>query len=229
MTITATPAMSARPSEAAAGQDWLRDPAAIYARSFAMIEREADLAALPPALRPLAVRLVHSCGMADIVRDLAWSGEPVMATCRALATGAPILVDARMVAAGISAEHLPASNPILCPLADPRAATLAAALATTRSAAAVELWRPQLAGAVVAIGNAPTALFHLLERLSKWPERPAAILAFPVGFVGAAESKDVLIAQAPVPFVTLRGRRGGSALAAAAVNACARLSREQPG
>ena len=196
--------------------DYLRDPAAIYARSFELIRAETDLAGLPPALHPLALRLVHACGMPDIVPDLAWGGDPAAAGARALQAGAPILCDARMVAAGIMASRLPRANDLVVTLAEARAE------GTTRSAAAVELWRPRLAGAVVAIGNAPTALFHLLERLAAWPERPAAILAFPVGFVGAAESKEALIAAGGalgVPYLTLRGRRGGSAMAAAAVNA----------
>jgi len=199
---------------------WLRDPAAIERRSFELIAAEAGLAALPQPLRPLAARLVHACGMPDIVADLAWAGDPVTAGRAALVAGAPVLVDAGMVAAGITRRRLPAGNAVLCTLDEPTVRALAAALATTRSAAALELWRPRLEGAVVAIGNAPTALFRLLELLAEGAARPAVILAFPVGFVGAAESKAALIAAATaVPFVTLRGRRGGSAMAAAAVNA----------
>lgn len=199
---------------------WLRDPAAIERRSFELIAAEADLAALPALLRPLAARLIHACGMPDILADLAWGGEPVTAGRAALAAGAPVLVDARMVAAGITRRRLPAGNAVSCTLDDPAVAALAAGLATTRSAAALELWRPHLEGAVVAIGNAPTALFRLLELLAESAARPAVILAFPVGFVGAAESKAALVeAATDVPFVTLRGRRGGSAMAAAAVNA----------
>lgn len=202
--------------------DYRRDPTAIYRESFAAIAREANLASLPATLRPVAARLVHACGMPDIVPDLAWGGDVVGAARTALRSGAPVLVDARMVEAGIIRERLPADNPVLCTLDDPRIPELARGLGTTRSAAAVERWRPHLDGAVVAIGNAPTALFHLLERLDDWPERPAAVLAFPVGFVGAAESKAALIeAHQGVPFLTLRGRRGGSAMAAAAVNALA--------
>lgn len=204
--------------------DYLRDPNAIYARSFAIIEAEAGpaLAALPAELRAVARRLVHSCGMTDIVQDLAWSGAVARAAQSALAAGRPVLVDAQMVKAGIIARHLPAGAAIRCTLGDPAVPDLAAELGTTRSAAAVELWRADLAGAVVVIGNAPTALFHLLDRLAAWPERPAAILAFPVGFVGAVESKETLIAAGlAVPWLTLRGRRGGSAMASAAVNALA--------
>lgn len=201
---------------------YLRDPEAIYARSFALIEAEAGaaLAALPAELRPLARRLIHSCGMTDIPADLAWSGPVAGAARKALEGGAALFCDVEMVKAGIINSRLPATATACCTLGDLRVPTLAAELATTRSAAAVELWRDRLDGAVVVIGNAPTALFHLLDRLTTWHERPAAILAFPVGFVGAAESKEALIA-APLdlPFLTLRGRRGGSAMAAAAVNA----------
>ena len=203
---------------------YLRDPAAIYRQSFAIIEAEAGdaLAALPAALRPVARRLIHSCGMTDIVLDLAWAGAVVEAARTALEHGRPILADVEMVRSGIIRSRLPAGVELRCTLGDPRVPDLARALATTRSAAAVELWRADLEGAVVVLGNAPTALFHLLDRLSKWPERPAAILAFPVGFVGAVESKEALIAASPdVPYLTLCGRRGGSALAAAAVNALA--------
>jgi precorrin-8X/cobalt-precorrin-8 methylmutase len=204
--------------------DYLREPAAIYGRSFEIIEAEAGAAlrTLPPDLRPLARRLIHSCGMTDIVQDLAWSGPVVEAARAALTKGRPILVDVEMVKAGIIKGRLPEGITVHCTLGDPAVPTLAARLETTRSAAAVELWRPILAGAVVVIGNAPTALFHLLERLQDWPERPAAILALPVGFVGAVESKEALIAAGlEVPYLTLRGRRGGSAMAAAAVNALA--------
>jgi precorrin-8X/cobalt-precorrin-8 methylmutase len=200
--------------------DYLRDPDAIYARSFALIRAEVPLARFPSSLHGMVLRLVHACGMPEIAHDLAWHGEPTLAGRAALARGAAILVDARMVASGVMADRLPAASRVLLTLDDARTPAMAAELATTRSAAAVELWRPHLAGAVVAIGNAPTALFHLLERLRHWPERPAAILAFPVGFVGAAESKAALIDSGlDLPWLTLRGRKGGSALAAAAVNA----------
>ncbi len=201
---------------------YLRDPAAITDASFAIIEREAGLHRLPPGLRPVAARIVHACGMVEVAADLAWQGEPWTAAREALLSGAPILVDSRMVAAGITRRRLPAGNAVICTLEDPTVPGLARTLSTTRSAAAVELWRPHLAGAVVVFGNAPTALFHLLERLCQWPERPAAILAFPVGFVGAGESKAALLeSEAGAPCLTLPGRRGGSAMAAAAVNALA--------
>jgi precorrin isomerase len=207
-------------------QDYLRDPDEITRRSFAIVRAECDLTALSPAQAELAVRLVHACGMTDIVADLAWGGDVVGAGAAALAAGAPVIADARMVAEGVTRGFLPAGNEVLCAVHDPAIAELARAQETTRSAAAVELWRPRLAGAVVAIGNAPTALFRLLELLAEGAPRPAAILAFPVGFVGAAESKQALIdAGLGVPFVTLAGRRGGSALAAAAVNALALAAR----
>ena len=200
--------------------DYLRDPGAIYARSFALIRAEVPLGRFPPALQRVVLRLVHACGMPDIADQLAWHGDPATAGGAALTRGATVLVDATMVRAGVVRTRLPAGNDVRLTLADERVPALASALGTTRSAAAVELWRPLLDGAVVAIGNAPTALFHLLERLQAWPERPAAILAFPVGFVGAAESKEALIGSGlDVPWLTLRGRRGGSAMAAAAVNA----------
>ncbi len=199
--------------------DYLRDPEAIYRASFAAIEAACDFGVLPKSLRGVAARLVHACGMEDIVADLAYSPEVALAARKALEDGAPVLVDAGMVDVGIARPLLPAANPVICTLHDPQAADLARRLGTTRSAAAVELWPPHLDGAVVAIGNAPTALFHLLERLEDWAAHPAAILAFPVGFIGAAESKEALIEAAPAPYLALRGRRGGSALAAAAVNA----------
>ena len=199
---------------------YLRDPAAIYRRSFALIEAEADLARFPPELRQLALRLAHTAGETAILGDLAWSPNAVSAGTRALATGAPIFVDSKMVAAGIIADRLPAGNRIVCGLDDPATPELARRLGTTRSAAAVELWRPHLAGAIVAIGNAPTALFHLLEILADGAPLPALVLGFPVGFVGAAEAKAALAAFGDgLEFAALTGRRGGSALAAAAVNA----------
>jgi precorrin-8X/cobalt-precorrin-8 methylmutase len=199
---------------------YLRDPDAIYRESFAIIRREAHLNHLPPDIADVAVRLIHACGMTDIVDDLAFTTDVVQRAGAALAAGAPILCDSAMVAAGIIRARLPAKNDVVCTLADPRVPNLAKSLRTTRSAAAVELWTDRLDGAVIAIGNAPTALFHLLERLQQLGPQPAAIFAFPVGFVGAAESKQALIdAGLNVPYLTLRGRRGGSALAAAAVNA----------
>lgn len=202
------------------GADWVRDPAEIYRRSFAAIRAEADLALLPETMRDVAIRLIHACGMIDLVQDLSFSPDAAHAGRQALAAGAPILADAAMVAHGIIRRRLPAANPVLCRLDDPTVPALAENLATTRSAAAVELWRPDLGGAVVAIGNAPTALFRLLEIVAAGAPSPALVLGFPVGFVGAAESKQALV-ESGLPFVTVLGRRGGSALAAAAVNALA--------
>lgn len=197
---------------------YLRDPAAIYRESFAAIRREAPLDRLPEDLRPVALRLIHACGMPDIVGDLGWTPDAVRAGRAALCAGAPILVDATMVRAGI--RRSARANPILCTLEDEATEMRAAACATTRSAAAVDGWRDRLEGAVVAIGNAPTALFRLLELLADGAPRPALVLGFPVGFIGAAEAKDALIAHRPqVAHITLRGRRGGSAMAAAALNA----------
>ncbi|SET58494.1 precorrin-8X methylmutase [Oceanicella actignis] len=200
-----------------------RDPAAIYAESFATVRAEARLDHLPEDLRDVAVRLAHACGMADVPNRLAWSDDVVASARKALAAGAPVLCDCEMVAAGVIRSLLPAGVEVLCTLNDPRTPELAQRIGNTRSAAAVELWRERVEGAVVAIGNAPTALFHLLELLDAgWP-RPAAILGFPVGFVGAAESKAELAADPRgAPFLTLRGRRGGSAMASAAVNAIAK-------
>ncbi len=194
--------------------DYLRDPGAIYRRSFALIRREVDLAAVPRDLRPLALRLVHAAGEPELVGDLIASPRAAAAGRKALAAGANIIVDATMVAAGIT------RRPTLCVLNDKRVAGLAKRLKTTRSAAAVELWRPHLEDAVVAIGNAPTALFHLLEMIAGGAPRPALILGFPVGLVGAREAKEALAQNAwGIPFIAVAGRRGGSALAAAAVNA----------
>lgn len=201
---------------------YLKDPAAIYQASFAAIRDEARLDQLPIALQPVAARLIHACGMPDIVDDFFYDKDAVESGHSALQAGRSILVDATMVAAGIIKRHLPADNAVICSLNDERTATLAEELGTTRSAAAVDLWQPHLEGAVVAIGNAPTALFHLLELLDQGAPRPALILGFPVGFIGAAESKRALIEHpSSPPFIALRGRRGGSALAAAAVNALA--------
>ena len=199
---------------------WIKDPVEIYRRSFAAIRAEIDLARIPPELHDLAIRVVHACGMPEIVADLAWSEGAGARGIAALAAGAPILVDAEMVAHGIIESRLPMANRIVCTLGDPVVARTAKTLGTTRSATAVELWRPMLDGAVVAIGNAPTALFRLLELMAEGVAAPALILGFPVGFVGAAESKEALAASS-LPFVTLKGRRGGSAMAAAAVNALA--------
>ena len=201
--------------------EYVRDPETIYRMSSEFVAAATDVAALPSDLATLAYRLVHACGMPDIVGDLRWHGSPVGAAGRALRAGAGVLVDCEMVADGVIRTRLPAANTVLCSLNDPRTREIQQRERTTRSAAAVELWRDHLPGAVVAIGNAPTALFRLLETLTDAPElRPAAILAFPVGFVGAAESKLALVeAGLDIPFVTLLGRRGGSAMAAAAVNA----------
>ncbi len=206
-------------------RDYIRDGAAIYERSFATIRAEADLRGLAPAEARIAVRVIHACGMVDITRDLRFGpsfGPGFAAAARAaLLAGAPILCDSRMVAQGITRARLPAANEIVCTLDAPETPALAARIGNTRSAAALGLWGPRLAGAVVAIGNAPTALFHLLELLDQGAPLPAAVIGMPVGFVGAAESKDALAADGRVPFVTVMGRRGGSAMAVAAVNAVA--------
>jgi precorrin-8X/cobalt-precorrin-8 methylmutase len=202
--------------------NYLRDPAEIYWRSFATIAAEADLSVFPADVGEVATRLIHACGMTDIAADLAFTADVAAAGRAALRAGAPVLTDARMVAVGIMAGRLPAANPVLCPLEDPAVPGLAAERRTTRSAAAVDLWLPHLAGAVVAIGNAPTALFRLLELIDDGAPRPAAVLAFPVGFIGAAESKAELAGNPRgLSFITLRGRRGGSAMASAGVNALA--------
>lgn len=197
-----------------------RDPAKIYAQSFDTIRREAQLDQLDPEARPLAIRLIHACGMIEVGADLIISPGAMAAGQAALRAGCPIFCDAEMVARGIIARALPAGVTPRVTLNDPGTPARAKALGTTRSAAAVEAWKPDLDGAIVAIGNAPTALFHLLDLLANGGPRPALILGFPVGFVGAAESKEAL-ATIPhgIPFATLPGRRGGSAMAAAAVNA----------
>jgi precorrin-8X/cobalt-precorrin-8 methylmutase len=200
---------------------YLADGAEIYRRSFATIRAEADLAGLPADVARVAVRMIHACGMVDLVSDLAYSPGVVAAARRALDAGAPILCDAAMVAAGVTRRRLPADNDVLCTLGDPRVAELAERLGTTRSAAALDLWGDRLDGAVVAVGNAPTTLFRLLELLDAGAPRPAAVLGLPVGFIGAAESKDALAAHGGVEFLVVRGRRGGSAMAVAAINAIA--------
>jgi len=198
------------------------DGAAIYLRSFAMIRAEADLARFTPEEEVVVVRMIHAAGMVDLARHVRFTPGMATAARAALEAGAPILCDARMVSEGITRPRLPAGNAVICTLHDPSVPDLARAMATTRSAAAVELWRPDLAGAVVAIGNAPTALFHLLNMLAD-PDcpRPAAIIGCPVGFVGAAESKAALLADAPAPALVVEGRLGGSAITVAAVNALA--------
>ncbi|TDB80196.1 precorrin-8X methylmutase [Actinomadura sp. KC216] len=200
--------------------DYIRDGAEIYRRSFATIRAETDLSGLPDDVARVAVRMIHACGMTDLVDDLAWSPGVVAKARAALLDGAPVLCDARMVAAGVTRARLPAGNEVVCTLGDPRVPALAARLGTTRSAAALDLWLDRLDGAVVAIGNAPTALFRLLELVADGAGRPAAVLGVPVGFIGAAESKDALAAS-DLPHLVVRGRRGGSAMTAAAVNAIA--------
>jgi precorrin-8X/cobalt-precorrin-8 methylmutase len=205
--------------------DYEREPAAIYRQSFATVEAEADLSGLPEDARPVAVRLIHACGMVEIAPDIVCSPELVAAATAALSAGAPVLCDCEMVRSGVIRRMLPSENNVIATIGDGGIPDLADRIGNTRSAAAVELWRDHLAGSVVAVGNAPTALFHLLELLDQdWP-KPAAILGFPVGFVGAAESKAELAANArSIPFITLKGRRGGSAMASAAVNALSSLA-----
>ena len=204
--------------------DYLRDPEAIYQQSFATIRGETDLSKYPEDIADIVVRLIHACGMTDIVEDIFYSPDVASSAKEALKRGAPILCDARMVAEGIISSLLPANNEVLCWNKHPECIQLANKMGTTLSAAAVEFWRPQLSGAVVAVGNAPTTLFRLLELLAQGEEPPAVIFGFPVGFVGALESKELLVNQCRkrVPFMTLSKRRGGSAMAAAAVNAVAK-------
>ena len=200
--------------------EYEKDGAEIYRRSFATIRAEADLAGLPADVARVAVRMIHACGQVDLVADLACSPSVVARAREALDAGAPVLCDAEMVASGITRRRLPKDNDVVCTLHDERTPGLAARLGTTRTAAALELWGDRLGGAVVAIGNAPTALFHLLEMLEAGAPRPAAVLGIPVGFVGAVESKEALAAS-DLDFLVVRGRRGGSAMTAAAVNAIA--------
>jgi precorrin-8X/cobalt-precorrin-8 methylmutase len=202
-------------------QDYLRDGAEIYRNSFAIIRAEADLSWFNEIEEKVAVRIIHACGMTDIARDIEMSPTFAASARAALQRGAPILCDAKMVAHGITRERLPKGNRVICTLDDPAVARLAAEARNTRSATALELWRPHLEGAVVAIGNAPTSLFRLLEMLEEGAPRPAAIIGVPVGFVGAAESKEALRSQPHAPFLVVRSRRGGSAMAVAAVNALA--------
>src|SRR5690606_32350065 len=202
---------------------YVRDPDVIYAQSFAAIRAEADLSRLPAALHAPAIRMIHACGMPDLAADIVGDPTSVEVVREALMLHAPVLCDSEMVRAGIIARQL-RGNELVVTLNEPVVTDAAEHLGTTRSAAAVELWRDRLAGAVVVIGNAPTALFHLLDMIGAGDPRPAAIIGVPVGFVGAAESKERLIADAPAPFLTVRGRRGGSAIASAAFNALAGAS-----
>ncbi len=201
--------------------DYIRDGAEIYRRSFSIIRAEADLERFTPEEERVAVRIIHACGMVEVAADIAFAPGAVLAGIRALAAGSPILCDAKMVSNGVTRSRLPADNQVVCTLDDPRTADLAKQLGNTRTAAAMELWRDRLGGAVVAIGNAPTALFRLLEMLDEGAPMPACVIGMPVGFVGAAESKEALIADGRVPYLAVRGRKGGSAMTAAAINALA--------
>jgi precorrin-8X/cobalt-precorrin-8 methylmutase len=205
----------------AVSRSYIRDGAEIYRNSFAIIRAEADLTRFSGRAEKVAVRIIHASGMVEIARDIAMSEDFADKASAALLSGAPILCDAQMVAHGITRARLPAGNQVICTLGDPAVAELARSMATTRSAAAMELWRPHLAGAVVAIGNAPTALFRLLEMIDEGAPKPAAVIGVPVGFVGAAESKTALAAYEALPFLIVAGRKGGSAIAVAAVNALA--------
>lgn len=202
-------------------RDYIRDGAEIYRRSFTIIRAEADLARFTPAEERIAVRIIHACGMPEVAQDIVMSPGFADNARWALVAGAPILCDAKMVANGITRARLPSANEIVCTLDDPSVPGLARHLGNTRSAAAMELWRDRMAGAVVAIGNAPTSLFRLLEMLDEGAPAPAAVIGLPVGFVGAMESKQALAADGRVPFLIVKGRRGGSAMAVAAVNALA--------
>jgi precorrin-8X/cobalt-precorrin-8 methylmutase len=202
--------------------DYVRDGAEIYRQSFATIRAEADLSRFGDDVATAVVRMIHACGQVDLVGDVAFTADVVASGRAALRAGAPILTDTHMVASGVTRTRLPAGNEVLCLLGDPAVPALARRLDTTRTAAAVHLWGERLRGAVVVIGNAPTALFELLALLRAGAPAPAAVIGCPVGFIGAAESKDALVAHTPaVPYLTVRGRRGGSAIAAAAVNAIA--------
>jgi precorrin-8X/cobalt-precorrin-8 methylmutase len=201
--------------------DYIKDGAEIYRRSFAIIRAEADLARFDTEEERVAVRIIHACGMVEIVGDIAFAPGAVRAGIAALEAGAPILCDAKMASNGVTKARLPRGNDVICTLDDPRVPGLAAEMGTTRTAAAMELWRDRLGGAVVAIGNAPTALFRLLEMLDAGAPMPACVIGMPVGFVGAAESKEALIGDGRVPYLAVRGRKGGSAMTAAAINALA--------
>lgn len=199
-----------------------KNGAEIYRQSFAMIRANTDLSRFTPEESQVAVRMIHSCGMVDLAGDIAFSTGAVIQARTALRAGAPILCDVQMVASGVTRRRLPANNEVLCTLSDPRVVDLAAEMGTTRTAASVELWRDRLQGAVVAIGNAPTALFHLLDLLARTDIRPAAVLGIPVGFIGAAESKQALAGNdLGVDYIVVHGRRGGSAITCGALNAIA--------
>ncbi|EIM28430.1 precorrin-8X methylmutase [Microvirga lotononidis] len=200
---------------------YIREGAEIYRRSFAIIRSEADLSRFSGTAERVVVRMIHACGMTDLPKDVELSPDFADAAEAALKRGAPILCDAKMVANGITRARLPANNEVICTLDDPRVPGLATELGNTRSAAAMELWRERMEGALVVFGNAPTALFHLLEMLDAGAPKPAAVIGIPVGFIGAAESKEALARDRRVPYVVVHGRRGGSAMAAAAVNALA--------
>jgi precorrin-8X/cobalt-precorrin-8 methylmutase len=202
-------------------RDHIRDGDEIYRRSFAIIRAEADLSHFTPAEERAAVRIIHACGMVEVARDIVFHPGFAMAASLALDAGASILCDSQMVANGITRTRLPAHNEIVCTLGRPEVPALAAQLKNTRTAAAMELWEPHLKGSVVVIGNAPTALFRLLAMLDEGKDRPAAIIGMPVGFVGAAESKEALLEDGRVPYAIVRGRKGGSAMAAATLNAVA--------
>jgi precorrin-8X/cobalt-precorrin-8 methylmutase len=200
---------------------YIRDGAEIYRRSFAIIRNEADLARFSPEEERVAVRIIHACGIVEVAGNIVFSAGAVLAGITALEAGAPILCDSKMVANGITRARLPRGNEVLCTLDAPSVPALAVRLGTTRTAAALELWRDKLSGAVVAIGNAPTALFRLLELLDEGVRPPACVVGMPVGFVGAAEAKEALMGNGRVPYLCIRGRKGGSAMTAAAVNALA--------
>ncbi len=201
--------------------DYIRDGKEIYRRSFANIRAEADLGRFTAEEEPIAVRIIHACGTVAVASDLAFAPGAVLAGTAALQAGAPILCDAKMVSNGVTRARLPRDNRVICTLDDPAVPALATALQTTRTAAAMELWREHLGGAVVAIGNAPTALFRLLEMLDAGLPRPACVIGMPVGFVGAAEAKAALIEDGRIPYLVVRGRLGGSAMTAATINALA--------
>ena len=204
-----------------ARHDYIREGAEIYRRSFSIIRAEADLTRFSGTAERVVVRMIHACGMTDLPKDVDLSTDFAEAAEAALRRGAPILCDAKMVSNGITRARLPASNEVVCTLDDPRVPALAADLGNTRSAAAMELWRERLEGALVVVGNAPTALFRLLEMLDAGAPKPAAVIGIPVGFIGAAESKEALARDGRIPYLVVHGRRGGSAMAAAAVNALA--------